>query len=114
MIKKLFKILFGLFILLIILIIGTHFYIKKAINSPEFKEKINQQIELTTKRKSQFGKIDYSFVPPTLLIKDVALKTKDGNNNFIALKTLDVKVDPSKYEISNIILDTPEIIINQH
>ena len=74
MIKKLFKFIIFLVILLIIALIAGYFVGQKYVNSPAMREKIITAIEQNTHRKASLGGLGLSFFP--FLAK---------GNNFVAL-----------------------------
>ncbi|MBN2145407.1 MAG: AsmA family protein [Candidatus Aureabacteria bacterium] len=115
--KKLLKFVVILIVALLVLVIGGliagYFYGKSYVQKPEFRTMVVEQIEKATKRKAEFGGINFSVLPPALIVDHVALKNKEGTANFIALNKLDVKINPLKAEISKIILNEPEINVKQ-
>jgi uncharacterized protein involved in outer membrane biogenesis len=112
--KKFLKFVMWLVIVVIVLIVGAHFAIKGYLNSTGFKKMVAEQVDKNVHRKAELGGISYSLFPPSLLIRDVALKEKDGMENFVAFREFSARYDCKKKEVTAIALREPEVRIVQY
>lgn len=112
--KKGFKFLLWLVGLAVFLLLTAHFTLRHALNTPKFKKAMTGFIERATGRAADYERIDYTLRPFSLVVRNAALKEKDGSRDFAAMKEFSVFVDFRTKEITALRLDEPSIRIVQH
>jgi AsmA protein len=118
MLKFLVKGVIFLIVLLLLALVGAHFYVKKYLNSAAFQTQVVTQIEKATNRKAKFGRADYQLIPFSLLLQNVQIQNKENTAPFIALKELSIVTQlgallSKRIEVEKIILDSPEINVKR-
>lgn len=112
--KKGFKFLLWLVGLAVFLLLTAHFTLRHALNTPKFKQAMTGFIERATGRPADYERIDYTLRPFSLVVRNAALKEKDGSRDFAAMKEFSVFVDFRTKEVTALRLDEPSIRIVQH
>lgn len=112
--KKGFKLLLWLVGLAVFLLLTAHFTLRHALNTPKFKQAMTGFIERATGRPADYERIDYTLRPFSLVVRNAALKEKDGSRDFAAMKEFSVFVDFRTKEVTALRLDEPSIRIVQH
>lgn len=96
-----------------LLLVTAHFTLRHALNTPEFKATATGFIQRTTGRNAEYARIDYTLFPFSLVVRDAALKEREGGGNFAAMKEFSASVDFRAKEISVLKLVEPAIRIVQ-
>ena len=112
--KKGFKVLLWLVGLAVFLLLTAHFTLRHALNTPKFKQAMTSFVERATGRAADYERIDYTLRPFSLVVRNAALKEKDGSRDFAAMKEFSVFVDFRTKEVTALRLDAPSIRIVQH
>lgn len=112
--KKGFKFLVWLVGLAVFLLLTAHFTLRHALNTPKFKQAMTGFVERATGRAADYERIDYTLRPFSLVVRNAALKEKDGTRDFAAMKEFSVFVDFRTKEVTALRLDAPSIRIVQH
>ena len=112
--KKLLLIVVGFFVVVFLLLVGANLYIKHYLNSEGFRSMLTEQVEKATERKMELGEISYSLLPPSIVVRDVALMERDGSEAFVSLKEFSLLVDLGKREVSSMLLLKPSVRIVEY
>ncbi|NCD32424.1 MAG: AsmA family protein [Spartobacteria bacterium] len=112
--KKVFKIIAAIIVVVLLLLVGANVYLKHYLNSTKFRTAVAELVENATHREMTLGQISYTLFPPSIVVRDVALKEKDLSQNFIALQEFSFHVDWAKREVTRILLKEPSIRIVEH
>ena len=112
--KKGFKFIVWITGLAVFLLLTAHFTLRHALNTPKFKAAATGFIARATGRPADYERIDYTLRPFSLVVRNAALKEKDGSRDFAAMKEFSVFVDFRTKEITALRLDEPSIRIVQH
>ena len=112
--KKAFKFLLWFVGLAVFLLLTAHFTLRHALNTPKFKQAMTGFVERATGRAADYERIDYTLRPFSLVVRNAALKEKDGARDFAAMKEFSVFVDFRTKEVTALRLDAPSIRIVQH
>ena len=111
--KRIAQFLVWLAAVAVFLLLTAHFTLKHALNTPKFKAAVTGFVERSTGRAADYGRLDYTLFPFTLVLENAALKEKDSPRNFAAMEKLSVLVDFRNQEISALRLERPVIRIVQ-
>ena len=95
----------------IFLLATAHVTLRHLLNAPKFKAAALARLERTTGRPAACGRIDYELFPFGLVVRDVALKEKDGAQDFASIRAFSAAVDIRKKEISALRFDRPTLRI---
>jgi hypothetical protein len=98
----------------IFLLITAHFTLRHALNTPKFKTAMTGFIERVTGRAADYERIDYTLSPFSLVVRNAALKEKDGAQDFASIRSFSAVIDFRTKEISSLRLEEPSIRIVQH
>jgi hypothetical protein len=98
----------------VFLLITAHFTLRHALNTPKFKEAMTGFIERATGRAADYERIDYTLAPFSLVVRNAALKEKDGAQDFASIQAFSAVIDFRTKEISSLRLEKPSIRIVQH
>lgn len=112
--KKFLKFIVWLGGVAIFLLITAHFTLRHALNTPKFKEAATGFIERVTGRAADYERIDYTLAPFSLVVRNAALKEKDGAQDFASIRSFSAVIDFRTKEISSLRLEEPSIRIVQH
>ncbi|MDY0148493.1 MAG: hypothetical protein RBT03_00220 [Kiritimatiellia bacterium] len=93
------------------LLATAHFTLRHLLNTPAFKTAATSFIERTTDRPAEYSRIDYRLFPFTLIVRDAALKEKDGREEFASIRTFSATVDFRNKEITSLQVDQPTVRI---
>ncbi len=97
----------------VFLLLTAHFTLRHLLNTPKFKTAATGFIERATGRPADYGRIDYELFPFSLVLRDAALRERDGGPEFASIRSFSVAVDFRKKEISALRLDRPTLRIVQ-
>ena len=111
--KRLYRFLFWILAVVVLMLLTAHFTLRHALNTPKFKTSVLSYIERATGRPADYERIDYTLFPFSLVIRRAAVKEADGDRDFVALKSFSVVVDWRKKEITSLILDEPFVRVVQ-
>ena len=111
--KKLLRFLLWLAGTAIFLLATAHFTLRHLLNTPEFKAAATGFIERATGRPAAYGRIDYELFPFSLVVRDAALRERDGGPEFASIRSFSAAVDFRKKEISSLRIDGPTLRIVQ-
>ena len=95
----------------IFLLATAHVTLRHLLNAPKFKTAALARLERTTGRPAACGRIDYKLCPFGLVVRDVALKEKDGAQDFASIRAFSAAIDFRKKEISALRFDRPTLRI---
>ena len=95
----------------IFLLATAHVTLRHLLNAPKFKAAALARLERTTGRPVACGRIDYELFPFGLVVRDVALKEKDGAQDFASIRAFSAAIDFRKKEISALRFDRPTLRI---
>lgn len=95
----------------VFLLLTAHFTLKHLLNAPKFKAATTGFIERTTGRPADYGRIDYELFPFALVVRDAALKEKDGTRDFASIRSFSAAVDFRNKEITSLRFDRPTLRI---
>jgi hypothetical protein len=95
----------------VFLLATAHFTLKHLLNTPKFKTAATGFIERTTGRPADYGRIDYALFPFALVVRDAALKEKDGTRDFASIRSFSAVVDFRQKEITALRFDRPTLRI---
>ena len=112
--KKLLRILLWLAGTAVFLLVTAHFTLQHLLNAPKFRTAALARIERSTGRPAALGRIDYELFPFTLVVRDAALKEKDGTSEFASIRSFSASVDFRKKEISALRFERPALRIVQN
>ncbi|NCA81831.1 MAG: hypothetical protein EOM72_03710 [Opitutae bacterium] len=112
--KKLFTFIAGIAGLAVFLLLTAHFTLRHALNTPKFKAAATGFIERATGRPADYERIGYTLRPFSLVVRNAALKEKDGSRDFAAMKEFSIFVDFRTKEVTALRLDAPAIRIVQY
>ena len=112
--KKFLKFIFWLVGVAVFLLITAHLTLRHALNTPKFKEAATGFIERVTGRAADYERIDYTLAPFSLVVRNAALKEKDGAQDFAAIQAFSAVIDFRSKEITSLRLEKPSIRIVQH
>ena len=111
--KKLFKFIAWLAGLAVFLLLTAHFTLRHSLNTPKFKSAATGFIERATGRAADYGRIDYTLFPFSLVVRNATLKEKDGTRDFASMERFSVFIDFKTKEITALRLEQPAIRIVQ-
>ena len=112
--KKLLRILLWLAGTAVFLLVTAHFTLQHLLNAPKFRTAALARIERSTGRPAALGRIDYELFPFTLVVRDAALKEKDGAGEFASIRSFSAVVDFRKKEIAALRFEQPALRIVQN
>ena len=112
--KKFLRILLWLAGTAVFLLVTAHFTLQHLLNAPKFRTAALARIERSTGRPAALGRIDYELFPFTLVVRDAALKEKDGTSEFASIRSFSASVDFRKKEISALRFERPALRIVQN
>lgn len=112
--KKFLRFLLWLAGTAVFLLVTAHFTLRHLLNAPKFKTAALARIERTTGRTAALGRIDYELFPFTLVVRDAALKEKDGAGEFASIRSFSAVVDFRKKEIAALRFERPTLRIVQN
>ena len=95
----------------IFLLATAHVTLRHLLNAPKFKTAALARLERTTGRPAACGRIDYKLFPFGLVVRDVALKEKDGAQDFASIRAFSAAIDFRKKEIAALRFDRPTLRI---
>ena len=95
----------------IFLLATAHVTLRHLLNAPKFKAAALARLERTTGRPAACGRIDYELFPFGLVVRDVALKEKDGAQDFASIRAFSAAIDFRKKEIAALRFDRPTLRI---
>jgi hypothetical protein len=98
----------------IFLLITAHLTLRHVLNTPKFKATATGYIERTSGRVADYERIDYSLFPVSLVIRNAALKEKDGTRDFASIQSFSAVIDIRTKEITELRLEKPSIRIVRH
>lgn len=98
----------------VFLLATAHFTLRHLLNTPKFKTAATGFIHRTTGRPAEYGRIDYTLFPFTLVVRDAALKEKDGAGEFASVRAFSATVDFRNKEITTLRFDQPTLRIVQN
>lgn len=98
----------------VFLLATGHFTLRHLLNTPTFKTAATGFIQRTTGRPAEYGRIDYELFPFTLVVRDAALKEKDGTGEFASIRAFSATVDFRQKEITTLHFDQPTLRIVQN
>ena len=96
------------------MLVTAHFTLQHLLNAPKFRTAALARIERSTGRPAALGRIDYELFPFTLVVRDAALKEKDGTSEFASIRSFSASVDFRKKEISALRFERPALRIVQN
>ncbi|MGD9612943.1 MAG: hypothetical protein AB7V22_08570, partial [Kiritimatiellia bacterium] len=96
------------------LLLTAHFTLRHLLNTPKFKAAATGFVERVTGRPADYGRIDYELFPFALVVRDAALKEKDGAQDFASIRSFSASVDFRKKEITALRFDRPTLRIAQN
>lgn len=112
--KRLLKVVLIILAVLGVLLLGANLYIKSYLNSEEFRGMLADTVETSIDRKLALGRITYSIFPPSIIVRDVTLKEKDEQENFVSLQEFSLLISLVNREITHILLKKPAIRIVEY
>ena len=112
--KKFLRFLLWLAGTAVFLLVTAHFTLRHLLNAPKFKTAALARIERSTGRPASLGRIDYELFPFTLVVRDAALKEKDGGGEFASIRSFSAVVDFRKKEIAALRFERPALRIVQN
>lgn len=112
--KKFLRFLLWLAGLAVLLLLTAHFTLRHLLNAPKFKAAALARIERSTGRPAALGRIDYELFPFALVVRDAALKEKDGAGDFASIRSFSAVVDFRKKEIAALRFERPALRIVQN
>ena len=98
----------------VFLLLTAHFTLRHLLNAPTFKAAATGFIERATGRSADYGRIDYKLFPFSLVVRDAALRERDGGADFASIRSFSAAVDFRKKEITALRFDRPTLRIVQH
>ena len=112
--KKFLRFLLWLAGTAVFLLLTAHFTLRHLLNAPKFRTAALARIERSTGRPAALGRIDYELFPFTLVVRDAALKEKDGAGEFASIRSFSAVVDFRKKEIAALRFEQPALRIVQN
>ncbi|HRT05143.1 MAG TPA: AsmA-like C-terminal region-containing protein [Kiritimatiellia bacterium] len=112
--KKFLRFLLWLAGTAVFLLVTAHFTLRHLLNAPKFRTAALARIERTTGRPATLGRIDYELFPFTLVVRDAALREKDGAGDFASIRSFSATVDFRKKEIAALRFERPALRIVQN
>ena len=112
--KRLLRFLLWLVGTALFLLVTAHFTLRHLLNTPKFKAAATGFIERATGRAADYGRIDYELFPFALVVRDAALKEKDGAQDFASIRSFSANVDFRTKEITALRFDRPTLRIVQN
>lgn len=109
--KKFLRFLLWLAGTAVLLLVAAHFTLRHLLNAPKFRTAALARIERTTGRPAALGRIDYKLFPFALVVRDAALKEKDGAGDFASIRSFSATVDFRKKEIAALRFERPALRI---
>jgi hypothetical protein len=113
-VKTLLKFLAVAALLAILLPVVAHFALRAYVNSDAFKASLGRAVHEKTGRDVQVGRIDYTLLPPSLVVRDAAIKEADGSADFASMREFSVFVDLRAREVTSVLLREPTIRVVQY